>query len=266
MVPESEWPYSENIKIWPPVEPSGLDKKAKLYRIPYYQRITTSDECKLALPIHGAVSAGVELTKRWRDAENGYVEIPSEGNEVIGAHSITVIGYDDAKGRFTFANSWGTTWGDKGYGYVPYEALDSRPFEAWVVGVAGWHLPGQPTKGIAELSWFRSDFLDREFHVREFYDADADERIGWAFAVQNEDYLDVEELFVKPQFRRQGYATRLLDSLKALAARKGLPLRFFIPFADSVPEHHSVAERIFLKAGFCVRPSDLPWCSFIASL
>ena len=35
-------------------------------------------------------------------------------------HAILAVGYDDAKQQVCFRNSWNTTWGDKGYGYLPY--------------------------------------------------------------------------------------------------------------------------------------------------
>ena len=35
-------------------------------------------------------------------------------------HAITIVGYDDTLQRFKFVNSWGTGWGENGYGYVTY--------------------------------------------------------------------------------------------------------------------------------------------------
>jgi hypothetical protein len=52
--------------------------------------------------------------------------------------------------------------------------------------------------------------------------------------------------------------------LKELEARTGLPLRFFMPFVDAKAENYSIAERMLLKAGYYVRPSDVRWCSFVA--
>ncbi|HLG96380.1 MAG TPA: hypothetical protein VKX49_08720 [Bryobacteraceae bacterium] len=43
--------------------------------------------------------------------------------------------YDDAKQLFTFRNSWGSSWGDQGYGYLPYAyVLDpSLASDFWVI-------------------------------------------------------------------------------------------------------------------------------------
>ncbi len=39
-----------------------------------------------------------------------------------GWHAIAVVGYDDRKQAFRLINSWGTGWGDGGYGWVGYNA------------------------------------------------------------------------------------------------------------------------------------------------
>ena len=47
-----------------------------------------------------------------------------------GWHSVTIVGWD-AKG-FIIRNSWGESWGDDGYGVVPY--LDASSFkEIWTI-------------------------------------------------------------------------------------------------------------------------------------
>ncbi|MCX8480832.1 MAG: C1 family peptidase, partial [Sediminibacterium sp.] len=42
-----------------------------------------------------------------------------------GGHAMVIVGYDDSKNAFKFANSWGEDWGDKGYGWVDYTYLTS---------------------------------------------------------------------------------------------------------------------------------------------
>ncbi|AEK73778.1 thiol protease [Thermococcus sp. 4557] len=51
-----------------------------------------------------------------------------EGHNTPGGHAITIVGYDDNKktpdgnGALLFVNSWGTGWGDHGYGWLTYQA------------------------------------------------------------------------------------------------------------------------------------------------
>jgi C1A family cysteine protease len=59
---------------------------------------------------------------------------PPLGNPAFG-HAVVAVGYDNQKkitntvskattnGAFLIRNSWGTTWGDVGYGWLPYEYL-----------------------------------------------------------------------------------------------------------------------------------------------
>jgi C1A family cysteine protease len=50
---------------------------------------------------------------------------PVEDDEELGGHAVCIIGYNDKlnKGSFEIINSWGTEWGDKGFGWLSYEQL-----------------------------------------------------------------------------------------------------------------------------------------------
>ncbi len=65
-------------------------------------------------------------------AQNGV--IPKSNGQIIGGHAILIVGYDDTKQLFKFKNSWGSTWGDAGYGYLPYEYYFSGDmFDLWSI-------------------------------------------------------------------------------------------------------------------------------------
>jgi C1A family cysteine protease len=57
--------------------------------------------------------------------QRGYVTMPSRGEKLLGGHAVVCVGYDDLKKVFIMRNSWGKTWGDNGYFYLPYTYLTS---------------------------------------------------------------------------------------------------------------------------------------------
>jgi C1A family cysteine protease len=60
----------------------------------------------------GLESEGAALT--------GHVPLPQPGEETIGGHAVLIVGYDDLAGAFKFRNSWGPSWGIRGYGTMDY--------------------------------------------------------------------------------------------------------------------------------------------------
>jgi len=66
-------------------------------------------------------------------AGKGKIPFPCPKEKVLGGHAIVAVGYDDATkiknancgaettGALLIRNSWGSSWGDAGYGWLPYE-------------------------------------------------------------------------------------------------------------------------------------------------
>ena len=66
-------------------------------------------------------------------AGKGKIPFPRPTDKVAGGHAIMAVGYDDTlaikntnggkttTGALLIRNSWGTSWGDVGYGWLPYE-------------------------------------------------------------------------------------------------------------------------------------------------
>lgn len=47
------------------------------------------------------------------------------GASLLGGHANIIYGYDDTKKVFLMENSWGTSWGNAGYWYLPYSVFMS---------------------------------------------------------------------------------------------------------------------------------------------
>jgi len=58
-------------------------------------------------------------------AKSGVLPMPSDTESVIGGHAVMAVGYDDQKSAFIVRNSWGDSWGLKGYFYMPYDYITS---------------------------------------------------------------------------------------------------------------------------------------------
>jgi C1A family cysteine protease len=74
----------------------------------------------------------------------GGIPYPCPGEKAQWGHAIVAVGYDDKKkikntqcnketeGALLIRNSWGTGWGDKGYGWLPYDyVLNKLAVDFW---------------------------------------------------------------------------------------------------------------------------------------
>lgn len=56
-------------------------------------------------------------------AKTGKLNLPEKDERQIGGHAVLAVGFNDATKRFWVRNSWGTSWGKKGYFTMPYDYL-----------------------------------------------------------------------------------------------------------------------------------------------
>jgi C1A family cysteine protease len=85
-------------------------------------------------------------------ANKGAIPYPAAGDKVVGGHAVVVAGYNDSlqiknnkpgavatTGALLIRNSWGTGWGDGGYGWLPYEyVLKGQAVDWWTLISADW--------------------------------------------------------------------------------------------------------------------------------
>jgi hypothetical protein len=66
---------------------------------------------------NGPILAGLKVDATWDNAASAGGKLDKfQPATVRGGHAICVVGY--TPDRFIIRNSWGTTWGDKGFGYA----------------------------------------------------------------------------------------------------------------------------------------------------
>ena len=67
---------------------------------------------------NGPILAAFSVDSSWDNAAANQGKIDTfHPNTVRGGHAVCIVGYR-ADGRFIVRNSWGTGWGDKGFGYL----------------------------------------------------------------------------------------------------------------------------------------------------
>jgi C1A family cysteine protease len=68
-----------------------------------------------------AVMFGFSVYDSIQRMVNGVIPFPSRHDLLQGGHAVCSVGYDDDKDALLIRNSWGTSWGDGGYGWLPYQ-------------------------------------------------------------------------------------------------------------------------------------------------
>ena len=64
---------------------------------------------------------GLKLTQRFFRPQMGFCATPDPNDPRSashGLHAMLLVGYNDRQSIFIVRNSWGTSWGDQGYGYL----------------------------------------------------------------------------------------------------------------------------------------------------
>jgi C1A family cysteine protease len=63
------------------------------------------------------------------------VYFPSRKEKSLGGHAMCMVGYDLEKRLFLAKNSFGTTWGDKGYCWIPFDYIKQEGYDIWTFDI-----------------------------------------------------------------------------------------------------------------------------------
>jgi len=114
-------------------QPSAAQKtEAASYKITYAKISITTTELKTHLAAGRVVVVAGPVSNDFMYLKSGVVLTRFKGKS-LGGHCYCVVGYDDAKNAFKFQNSWGTTWGTAGFGWINYSNIGSWWQEAYVM-------------------------------------------------------------------------------------------------------------------------------------
>jgi C1A family cysteine protease len=136
---ESLWPY--NVRKWSATPPTAAYNDALKRKVTGYQRCANFTAVKNALALGNPVVIGFNVYASfeqgsWQQANgSGLMPYPAPGEQLLGGHAVLIVGYNDSTQRFIVKNSWGTSWADKGYFYMPYQVIQNTAMSSdfWVI-------------------------------------------------------------------------------------------------------------------------------------
>jgi C1A family cysteine protease len=135
--PESYWPYK--IVDFDAEPPAFCYAFASSYKAMQYYRLDPPGLARKDILANVKRQLAAELPSMFgftvyssmpAIGEGGDIPFPDDGDSVEGGHAIAAVGYDDGrkigkqKGALLIRNSWGTDWGEKGYGWLPYAYVE----------------------------------------------------------------------------------------------------------------------------------------------
>jgi GNAT superfamily N-acetyltransferase len=263
--PEEYWPYPPPSAPWPSIEPAGIDSVAKDYRYFPYKRVRTIDDCKrILLAGEPIVSVSLDISEKWANPPEGRIPAPSPTDLTFSTHMVSLVGYDPQRDEFTFHNSWGN-WGRNGNGVIAAKTLAATWGEGWKY-ISEFE-PDPTLQGAFPRPPRESIFEDTDgsiLHWLETLDED-DNRVAWASALETRTNLEIEELFVRPEYRRSGHGGELLQRLQEISLSRGLPLRIWISFPDALPKNLKIIEKIAIPIGLSIQASGERWSPLVAA-
>jgi C1A family cysteine protease len=122
-------------------DPPGVSKDALLDRIKTY--LSAGHPSMFGFTVYSSINQA---------GKTGKIPLPCKGEKILGGHAVAAVGYDDkmkitnagsckaeTTGALLIRNSWGTGWGEGGYGWLPYKyVLTGLAEDFWSVLKKEW--------------------------------------------------------------------------------------------------------------------------------
>jgi C1A family cysteine protease len=134
---ELTWPYvTQKFAVVPDLRSY---QEAKQRTIQSYHRVTGLDEILNALNSGYPVVAGMQVFDSFVELENNNVynlPMPQDSEDILGAHAVTLVGYDLTKKQIIARNSFGEDWADRGYFYVSFDYAEKYFNDCWIFDIS----------------------------------------------------------------------------------------------------------------------------------
>jgi C1A family cysteine protease len=121
---ERLWPYTGTTDYKrKPDDPAYADALKR--RALRYQSVDQTEDALLhCLVFNRPIVFGIMVYSSFESdevAKTGIVPMPKPTEKCLGGHAVLIVGYDRDKRMFLVRNSWGKSWGIKGYCWMPFD-------------------------------------------------------------------------------------------------------------------------------------------------
>lgn len=134
---ESLWPY--NISKFRTQPTAAAITDAAKRKVTSYQRADNFNAVIDAIAAGYPVIVGFSVYSSFESAtvaRTGKMPYPNTSRErLLGGHAVLIVGYNKTNNTFIVRNSWGTSWGDRGYFYMPFQVIQNTSMSSdfWVI-------------------------------------------------------------------------------------------------------------------------------------
>jgi C1A family cysteine protease len=118
VVPDTLLPFRINTAMYAGDEDEFFATASQRRAASYFNLQKNLQQWRSWVASHGPLMVGLSVDATWDNAaaNKGLLDT-YQPNTKRGGHAVCVVGYR-ADGRFIIRNSWGTIWGDAGFGYA----------------------------------------------------------------------------------------------------------------------------------------------------
>jgi C1A family cysteine protease len=139
--PETDWPYDIAKFEQKPAAKAYADALSDR-AVSYQSLIQDANQMKGCLASGFPFVFGFTVYESFESpavAQSGHAPMPGPSERAIGGHAVMAVGYDDSNQWFVVRNSWGPSWGLKGYFTLPYAYLiqASLSSDFWTIRIVG---------------------------------------------------------------------------------------------------------------------------------
>jgi C1A family cysteine protease len=140
---ESLWPYDiEKFDDTPSEESYEDAKKRKVIK---YQKLISTYYITQVLNNNKPVVFGMEIYESFMNLNDriSTVSFPSRKEKSLGGHGMCMVGYNLKERLFLAKNSFGASWGDNGYCWIPFDYINQEGYDIWTFDLP--NQTGEPT-------------------------------------------------------------------------------------------------------------------------